>query len=137
MGLLAGQAGLRLPRADQPRLDAREVSTPRGQPRRLVFSQGPLPDGLELERRSGPLQDELKALADEGVQSLLLEGGPTLAAAFLEADLVDKLLIFVAPTLAGEGPRLVASLPSSRTLSQLSARRIGGDVLLEAYVHQT
>ena len=124
-------------RADRPRLDARDVSAPRGQPRRLVFSQGPLPDGLELERRSGLLQDELKALADEGVQSLLLEGGPTLAAAFLEADLVDKLLVFVAPTLAGEGPRLVASLPSSRTLSQLSARRIGGDVLLEAYVHQT
>ena len=124
-------------RADRPRLDARDVSAPRGQPRRLVFSQGPLPDGLELERRGGPLEDELKALAGEGVQSLLLEGGPTLAAAFLEADLVDKLLVFVAPTLAGEGPRLVASLPSSRTLSQLSARRIGGDVLLEAYVHHT
>ena len=124
-------------RADRPRLDARDVSTPRGQPRRLVFSRGQLPDGLELERRSGLLEDELKALAGEGVQSLLLEGGPTLAAAFLEADLVDKLLVFVAPTLAGDGPRLVASLPSSRTLSQLSARRIGGDVLLEAYVHQT
>ena len=80
--------------------------------------------------------DELRALAAEGVQSLLLEGGPTLAAAFLEADLVDKLLVFVAPTLAGEGPRLVAPLPSPRTLSHLTARPVGGDVLLEAYVHQ-
>ena len=68
-------------RADLPRLDARDVETPRGQPRRLVFSRGPLPDGLDLELRSGPLEDELRALADEGVQSLLLEGGPTLAAA--------------------------------------------------------
>ena len=67
-------------RADLPRLDARDVETPRGQPRRLVFSRGPLPDGLDLELRSGPLEDELRALADEGVQSLLLEGGPTLAA---------------------------------------------------------
>jgi diaminohydroxyphosphoribosylaminopyrimidine deaminase / 5-amino-6-(5-phosphoribosylamino)uracil reductase len=123
-------------RADRPRLDARDVATPRGQPRRIAFSAGPLPEGLELELRSGPLRDELGELAAEGVQSLLLEGGPTLAAAFLEADLVDKLLVFVAPTLAGAGPRLVAPLPSPRTLLRLSARRIGGDVLLEAYVHQ-
>ena len=39
----------------------------------------------------------------EGVQSLLLEGGPTLAAAFLAADLVDKVLLFVAPALAAWG----------------------------------
>ncbi len=124
-------------RADLPRLDARDVETPRGQPRRLVFSRGPLPDGLDLELRTGALDEELRALAGEGVQSLLLEGGPTLAAAFLEADLVDKLLLFVAPRLAGAGgPRLVAALPSPRTLSHLSARQVGGDVLLEAYVHQ-
>jgi diaminohydroxyphosphoribosylaminopyrimidine deaminase / 5-amino-6-(5-phosphoribosylamino)uracil reductase len=124
-------------RADRPRLDARGVPTPKGQPRRIVFSRGPLLEGLELELRAGPLEDELRSLAAEGVQSLLLEGGPTLAAAFLRADLVDKLLVFIAPTLAGAGPRLTASLPSPRTLSHLSATRIGGDVLLEAYVHQT
>jgi len=125
-------------RADLPRLDARDVETPRGQPRRLVFSRGPLPDGLELEQRSGPLLDELRALAGEGVQSLLLEGGPTLAAAFLEADVVDKILLFVAPKLAGAGPTaLAASLPSPRTLVRLSTRQIGADVLLEAYVHDS
>ena len=121
-------------RADRPRLDARGVETPRGQPRRLVFSKGPATDGLEL--RSGPIEDELQALAAEGVQSLLLEGGPTLAAAFLEADLVDKILLFTAPTLAGAGPAaLRAPLPSPRTLVRLSARQFGADVLLEAYVH--
>ena len=125
-------------RADSPRLDARDVETRRGQPRRLVFSRGPLPDGLELELRSGPLVEELRALADEGVQSLLLEGGPTLAAAFLEADVVDKILLFVAPKLAGAGPTaLAASLPSPRTLVRLSTRQIGADVLLEAYVHDS
>ncbi|HZO34489.1 MAG TPA: bifunctional diaminohydroxyphosphoribosylaminopyrimidine deaminase/5-amino-6-(5-phosphoribosylamino)uracil reductase RibD [Gaiellaceae bacterium] len=122
--------------ADRPRLDARGVETPRGQPRRLVFSGGPLPDGLDLELRTGALADELEALADEGVQSLLLEGGPTVAAAFLEADLVDKLLLFVAPVLAGAGPGLTAPLPSARTLSHLTARPVGEDVLLEAYVHE-
>jgi len=123
-------------RADLPRLDARAVETPRGQPRRLVFSKGPLPDGLDLELRSGALEDELRTLAEEGVQSLLLEGGPTLAASFLEADLVDKILLFVAPRLAGAGPgALRASLPSPRTLVRLSTRQVGADVLLEAYVH--
>ena len=64
-------------RADRPRLDARDVPTPKGQPRRIAFSRGPLPDGLDLELRTGALEDELRALAGEGVQSLLLEGGPT------------------------------------------------------------
>jgi len=122
-------------RADRPRLDARDVETPRGQPRRLVFSRGPLPDGLELELRRGPLVQELAALAEEGVQSLLLEGGPTIAASFLAEDLVDKLLVFVAPMLFGGGRRLLASLPSPRTLSHLTAIPVGEDVLLEAYVH--
>ena len=123
-------------RADLPRLDARDVETPRGQPRRLVFSNGPLPAGLDLEVRSGGLEDELRALAEEGVQSLLLEGGPTLAASFFEADLVDKILLFTAPTLAGAGPTAIsASLPSPRTLVRLSTRQVGADVLLEAYVH--
>jgi diaminohydroxyphosphoribosylaminopyrimidine deaminase/5-amino-6-(5-phosphoribosylamino)uracil reductase len=122
-------------RADRPRLDARDIETPKRQPRRLVFSQGPLPDGLDLELRSGSLGDELRALAEEGVQSLLLEGGPTLAASFFAADLVDKLVLFVAPTLAGSGPGLVAALPSPRTLSRLRATAVGEDVLLEAYVH--
>ena len=123
-------------RADRPGLDAREVETPKGQPRRLVFSRGPLPDGLDLELRTGPLEDELRALAEEGVQSLLLEGGATLASSFLEADLVDKLVLFVAPTLAGAGPGLVTALPSPRTLSRLRASAVGEDVLLEAYVHE-
>jgi diaminohydroxyphosphoribosylaminopyrimidine deaminase/5-amino-6-(5-phosphoribosylamino)uracil reductase len=95
-----------------------------------------LPDGLDLELRSGPLEDELSALADEGVQSLLLEGGPTLAAAFFEADLVDKLLLFVAPVLGGTGHSWAPALPSPRALTRLASRQVGDDVLLEAYVHE-
>jgi diaminohydroxyphosphoribosylaminopyrimidine deaminase / 5-amino-6-(5-phosphoribosylamino)uracil reductase len=123
-------------RADRPRLDARDVETPRGQPRRLVFSRRPLPDGLDLELRSGPLEDELRALAADGVQTLLLEGGPTLAAAFAAADLIDKLMVFVAPALGADGQGLLAPLRSPRTLSRLRSRPIGDDVLLEAYVHE-
>jgi diaminohydroxyphosphoribosylaminopyrimidine deaminase / 5-amino-6-(5-phosphoribosylamino)uracil reductase len=123
-------------RADRPRLDAREVETPRGQPRRIVFSRNPLPEGLDLEVHSGPLVDELRSLAAEGVQSLLLEGGPTLAAAFLAEGLVDKVLVFVAPTLVGEGRSPVAPLLSALALTHLTATQVGDDVLLEAYVHE-
>lgn len=122
-------------RADRPRLDARGVATPKGQPRRLAFTRRALPAGVELEARSGPLHEELEALAVEGVQSLLLEGGPTLAAAFLAGDLVDKVLVFVAPVLGGDGPAALAALPCARTLSHLTSTAVGADVLLEAYVH--
>ncbi len=129
--------GMGTVRADSPSLDARDVPVPRGQPRRLAFGHGPLPSGSELELRSGALPDELAALAAEGVQSLLLEGGPTLATAFVEAGLVDKVMVFVAPVLAGgDGPHLLARLASVLDLSRLSARHVGEDVLLQAYVHE-
>lgn len=118
-------------RADNPRLDARDVDAPR-QPRRLVFGRGPLPDGSELELRSGAIADELAALAAEGVQSLLLEGGPTLATSFLRAGVVDRVLVFVAPVLSGSGPHLVAELPEPIELRELRAEQIGVDILLDS-----
>jgi diaminohydroxyphosphoribosylaminopyrimidine deaminase/5-amino-6-(5-phosphoribosylamino)uracil reductase len=127
--------GMGTVRWDDPRLDARDVPVVE-QPRRLAFGRGPLPEGSELELRSGPLREELESLAHEDVQSLLLEGGPTLAAAFLEQELVDKLLVFVAPTLSGEGPGMLAGLPAPVRLSRLEARSVGEDVLLQAYVHE-
>jgi diaminohydroxyphosphoribosylaminopyrimidine deaminase / 5-amino-6-(5-phosphoribosylamino)uracil reductase len=126
--------GMGTVRADAPRLDARDVDAAK-QPRRLAFGRGPLPEGSQLELRNGSLEDELRALADEGVQTLLLEGGATLASAFLEADLVDKLLVFVAPTLAGDGPTLTRALPKPVLVKRLRAEPVGEDVLLQAYVH--
>jgi diaminohydroxyphosphoribosylaminopyrimidine deaminase/5-amino-6-(5-phosphoribosylamino)uracil reductase len=129
--------GMGTVRADAPRLDARDVETPRGQPRRLAFGRGPLPEGSELELRPGALAEELAALAEDGVQSLLLEGGPTLAGGFFEADLVDKLILFMAPVLAGGGgPAFVPRLRSSVSLGHLRVEPVGEDVLLEAYVHE-
>jgi len=127
--------GMGTARADRPALTARDVDAVR-QPRRLVFGNGPMPDGLELELRSGPLEEELGELAGEGVQSLLLEGGPTLASAFLQAGLVDKLLVFVAPKLAGAGPTLFGELDEPVELSRFETRRVGEDLLLTAYVNE-
>jgi diaminohydroxyphosphoribosylaminopyrimidine deaminase/5-amino-6-(5-phosphoribosylamino)uracil reductase len=81
------------------------------------------------------LAEELAALAGEGVQTLLLEGGPTLAGAFLAHDLVDKLLVFVAPTIAGQGEGLAAALAEPIVLSHMTSERVGEDLLLTAYVH--
>jgi diaminohydroxyphosphoribosylaminopyrimidine deaminase/5-amino-6-(5-phosphoribosylamino)uracil reductase len=127
--------GMGTVRWDNPRLDARDVPVVR-QPRRLAFGRGPLPEASELELRSGQLREELEALAVDGVQSLLLEGGPTLAAAFLEQNLVDKLLVFVAPRLSGEGPGMLAGLLRPVELTRLEARSIGEDVLLQGYIHE-
>jgi diaminohydroxyphosphoribosylaminopyrimidine deaminase/5-amino-6-(5-phosphoribosylamino)uracil reductase len=127
--------GMGTVRADDPELTARGVEAA-VQPRRLAFGRGPLPAGSELELVSGPLEEELARLGAEGVQSLLLEGGPTLAAAFLDRDLVDKLLVFVAPTLGGEGPTLLGPLSRPVPLRRLHARSVGEDVLVSAYVHE-
>src|SRR2546421_9662455 len=127
--------GMGTARADRPALTARDVGAAR-QPRRLVFGSGPLPDGVDLELRSGPLEEELGRLGEEGVQSLLLEGGRTLATAFLEAGLIDKLLLFVAPALSGEGPRVLGDLGQPRELLHLRSEPSGEDVLIEAYLRE-
>ena len=125
--------GMGTARADHPRLDARDVGAVR-QPRRLVFGRGRLPEGSRLEQRTGPIADELQALAAEGVQSLLLEGGPTLATAFVEAGLVDKVLLFVAPVAEGTGPRWLGVPPPE--LVHRRVERVGEDVLFEGYLRE-
>ncbi|MBA2462539.1 MAG: bifunctional diaminohydroxyphosphoribosylaminopyrimidine deaminase/5-amino-6-(5-phosphoribosylamino)uracil reductase RibD [Actinobacteria bacterium] len=127
--------GMGTVRLENPRLDARDVPVAR-QPRGLAFGTGPLPEGSELELRPGPIEDELRTLAAEGVQSLLLEGGPTLAGAFLRAGFVDKLLLFVAPVLSGEGPGILDRLDEPIRPLHVSSRRVGEDVLVEAYLRE-
>ena len=134
-GVDAVAVGMGTVRADAPRLDARGVTVAR-QPRRLAFGRGPLPQGAELELRSRPLDDELPALAAEGVQSLLLEGGPTIGTSFLEHGLVDRLLVFVAPILAGGGPPMLGALSEPVELGSLEVDRFGDDVLLAARLNE-
>ena len=134
-GYDAVAVGMGTVRADEPRLDARGVAAGR-QPRRLAFGRGPLGAGSELELRTGGLEEELARLGAEGVQSLLLEGGPTLATSFLAGGLVDKLLLFVAPTFSGSGPRWVGELAAPLALRGLRAERSGEDVLLIAYIRE-
>jgi diaminohydroxyphosphoribosylaminopyrimidine deaminase / 5-amino-6-(5-phosphoribosylamino)uracil reductase len=127
--------GMGTVRADNPELTARDVGAQR-QPRRLAFGRGPLPEGSELELRSGALDEELAGLADQGVQSLLLEGGPTIATSFVAEGLVDKLLLFVAPTLAGSGRHWLGALAEAVELLHASVEPVGEDHLVAAYVRE-
>ena len=83
----------------------------------------------------------LQRLGAEGTRSVLLEGGPTLAAAFLNANSVQKLLLFVAPLLVGsdDAPSLLSggdspALAAIRRFQFSMVKRIGPDVLLTAYL---
>lgn len=58
-------------------------------------------------------RDPHAALSDlraRGIHRVFLEGGPTLAAAFLNADLVDEIVVYVAPMLLGAGRSAVGDL---------------------------
>jgi diaminohydroxyphosphoribosylaminopyrimidine deaminase/5-amino-6-(5-phosphoribosylamino)uracil reductase len=74
------------------------------------------------------------------VRAVLLEGGGEVHAAFLEAGLVDRVAVFVAPLLLGgrSAPTVVGGagreLKSAVRLAAMTVRSIGADVLLEADV---
>ena len=99
---------------DTPRLTARTVPPPRVPPVRVIFDRsGRLPgDGTAVLAqgesptrvvRTPDLRAALRQLRLDGVRSLLVEGGAGMAAAFLAADLVDRLVIFQAPIILGQG----------------------------------
>lgn len=83
--------------ADQPRLDVRLPGLEGRSPRRALLSDGdPVPGWKML---ASP--EEVARLHD--VNDLLVEGGSATATAFLSADLVDRILIYRAPIIVGEG----------------------------------
>ena len=83
--------------ADRPKLDVRLPGLEERSPRRAILTRGETVEGWT--RLGGP--EEVFALAD--VNDLLVEGGSGAASAFLAADLVDRMLIYRAPILVGEG----------------------------------
>ncbi|MEA3000548.1 MAG: diaminohydroxyphosphoribosylaminopyrimidine deaminase [Sphingomonadales bacterium] len=83
--------------ADKPKLDVRLPGMEERSPRRALLTRGEPVEGWT--RLSRP--EDVFDLAD--VNDLLVEGGSATASAFLAADLVDRLLIYRAPILIGEG----------------------------------
>jgi diaminohydroxyphosphoribosylaminopyrimidine deaminase / 5-amino-6-(5-phosphoribosylamino)uracil reductase len=79
----------------------------------------------------------LKALHDRGVRHVLLEGGPTLAGAFVEARCVDEVIAYIAPKLLGTGPSSlgdagIVTIADAVTLDVDTVTRVGSDVKIVA-----
>lgn len=99
------------------------------------------PAGLiELGHRD--LGTALTDLHERGIRRLYVEGGPTLASAFLRAGLADEVLVYLAPLLIG-GPRVALDDLGVTTMSEvhrLSIHRIetlGDDLLVVARPRET
>ncbi len=91
-------------RADAPRLDVRLPGLEDRSPRRLLLTRHAAPDGWERIARP----DDIATLSH--VDHLMVEGGAETAAAFLSADLVDRLLLYRAPILIGAGRAGIADI---------------------------
>lgn len=120
--------GRRTMEVDRPRLDVRLPGLEDRAPRRLVLSA------------TGDLKrpEDIAGLA--GVDHLFVEGGAETASAFLRAGLVDRLLLYRAPILIGEGRAALgdiglARLDEAHGRWRLSDSRMLGSDRMEVYEH--
>ncbi|WP_390901781.1 bifunctional diaminohydroxyphosphoribosylaminopyrimidine deaminase/5-amino-6-(5-phosphoribosylamino)uracil reductase RibD [Sphingomonas alpina] len=117
--------------ADAPLLDVRLAGLGARSPRRILLSRSEGPDGWETVATPG----DIAMLAD--TDHLLVEGGVQTAAAFLSADLVDRLLLYRAPILVGGGLTLpgigLADLTAAHGRWRLHDSRMLGSDQLQVY----
>ena len=95
------------------------------------------------ENEPARIRTALDQLGAAGITSILLEGGPRLAGAFLDAGEVDEIRLFVAPVvvggssardpLEGEGAERIAE--ATRALA-LEVEQLAGDVLITARMRE-
>ncbi|GGT77508.1 bifunctional diaminohydroxyphosphoribosylaminopyrimidine deaminase/5-amino-6-(5-phosphoribosylamino)uracil reductase RibD [Streptomyces lateritius] len=102
-------------------------------------AETPLTDAVRLPRADRGLSVPalLDALHERGVRSVLLEGGPTLAGAFVAAGAVDKVVGYLAPVLLGAGPNALAdagitTITDALRLHVTETVRIGPDLRITA-----
>jgi diaminohydroxyphosphoribosylaminopyrimidine deaminase/5-amino-6-(5-phosphoribosylamino)uracil reductase len=79
----------------------------------------------------------LDRLAERGVRRLLVEGGPTVAGAFVAAALVDRIVAWISPFVLGAGPAAISipgvgTLVDGRRFEIASVTVIGDDVRIVA-----
>lgn len=131
--------------ADDPQLTVRDAEgRPTGrQPLRVVLGDRPLPETARLRSPEAetlfvPGHQPGRALAQlhrAGIRHAWLEGGATLAAAFLRDRLVDEVVVYLAPTLLGAGRPMVGdlgigTLADAVHLDLVDVTRVGPDLRL-------
>ncbi len=130
--------------ADDPQLTVREgshVLDPEFQPLRVVMGEGELDQGLRifdetaetLWLRTHSVDEALSTLHERGVRHVMLEGGPTLASAFLAAGAVNAVRWYTAPAILGAGHHAVGdfgigSIGEMCRLTQTEVMLMGVDV---------
>ena len=130
--------------ADDPALTARRTdgTLHDRQPLRVVIGRTPIPTDARVQDSAAPtlihpsrdLHELLAALRARDVQHVLVEGGPTIEAAFLEAGLADEVLWFVAPVILGDGPVALPRLTEVVDVRVRSVRVVGEDVVVEGVI---
>lgn len=125
---------------DDPLLTVRDESAhpTAHQPLRVVMGERDLDpasrvfndDAETVHLRTRDPHEALRALRERGRQHVFLEGGPTLAAAFLRAGLVDEVVAYVAPMFLGAGRSAVADLGIS-TIAEAFRPRVTDIAVLE------
>jgi diaminohydroxyphosphoribosylaminopyrimidine deaminase/5-amino-6-(5-phosphoribosylamino)uracil reductase len=135
--------------ADDPELTARKPdgSLYAHQPLRVIMGERELPPTLRLfnsdaetvHLKTQSIHGVLADLYERGVKHLLVEGGPTVESNFFRLDLVDDLLVYLAPQLLGGsksaiGSIDVASIADSKKLFFDEVLPLGPDVLIRASV---
>ena len=118
--------------ADSPKLDVRLPGLEERSPRRALLTRG---DPVEGWTRLGS-PEAIHELGD--VNDLLVEGGSATATAFLTADLVDRMLVYRAPILIGDGKSSVGyvgleCIADAHGRWQLTETRLLGIDRLEVY----
>ncbi|CED91868.1 bifunctional diaminohydroxyphosphoribosylaminopyrimidine deaminase/5-amino-6-(5-phosphoribosylamino)uracil reductase RibD [Actinomyces succiniciruminis] len=126
--------------ADDPALtirdDAGEPAPARLQPLRVVVGSRPVPPTAQVLADDNHLllserdpHAVLAALAAREIRHVLLEGGPTLAAAFLRAGVIDEVVAYIAPALLGAGPAATADFGVSTIADILRLGQVHVEVL--------
>jgi diaminohydroxyphosphoribosylaminopyrimidine deaminase/5-amino-6-(5-phosphoribosylamino)uracil reductase len=132
---------------DDPELTARKAdgSLHENQPLRVVLGTRDLPSNLRVFNsdaetvtiKTQSIHGALGELYQRGVKHVLVEGGPTLASRFVQMDLVDEFVVYLAPKLLG-GEKLaigsidVPSIDQAKGLAFQEVRKLGEDVLIVA-----
>lgn len=131
---------LRVVADSQLRTPAKAAVLAGSQPSLLLHREAaPVPDALrEVAREplAGPLLDPkamLEVLARRECNEILLESGPALAGALLQAGLIDELIVYLAPMLLGSRARPLFELPLDRmadafALTLTDRRQLGSDL---------
>jgi diaminohydroxyphosphoribosylaminopyrimidine deaminase/5-amino-6-(5-phosphoribosylamino)uracil reductase len=129
---------------DKPNLTDR-TNLPRRRPllRVVVDRRGRLESWSDALIFRGTLEELVSELYDREIQSLILECGPDLAFNALRSQIVDKIVVVVAPRILGgrEIPAIggegIESLQNAIQLEGWRVERAGPDIILTAYVHRT